>query len=245
MDLAERARNLVTLATQSGIQVRLLGGVALYILAPSARNHPVLKRGYKDIDCVVPRRDGGKLAPVFKAAGFEPDKRFNALHGETRLLFTDQNNPELQVDVFVGLFEQCHKLDILSASEHMPFTITPTQLLLTKLQIVQLNEKDVRDLVTMLLDWPLGEGHSGIDQDALARIFGTDWGLYTTSWDTLEKLKGHASDYLSENEQGVVDRRIEEIQGLMAACPKAMKFRVRDRIGRKVIWYQIPEEVNR
>lgn len=245
MDLAERAQRIVYRAGDQGLHVRLLGGVALYLLAPSARSHPVLKRRYKDIDCVAPRKDGGKLAPVFKAAGFEADRRFNALHGETRLLFLDQESPDLQVDVFIGLFQQCHKLDILSGSEAMEFTITPVQLLLTKLQVVQLNEKDVRDVLAMFLDWPLAQGHSGIDEATLSRIFGSDWGLYTTAWDTLEKVKGHVAAYLSAAERETVERRIEEVKVLMTACPKTMKFRMRDKVGRKVAWYEIPEEVNR
>ncbi len=245
MDLAARAKRIVTMAEEKGLHVRLLGGVALYLLAPSARSHPVLRRRYKDIDCVVRRKDGGKLSPVLAAVGFEADKRFNALHGETRLLFTDTDNPDLQVDVFVGVFEQCHKLDLLIDSEQMPYTITPTQLLLTKLQIVQLNEKDVRDIVTMLLDWPLGNVQSGIHQDTLARILGADWGLYTTSWDTLEKVRNHTSEYLSAGEENVVHARIDSLRALMTTCPKTVRFRMRDKIGRKVTWYELPEEVNR
>lgn len=245
MDLAERAKRIVTMAEEQGLHVRLLGGVALYLLAASAQSHPVLQRRYKDIDCVVRRKDGGKLSPILAAVGFEADKRFNALHGETRLLFTDTDNPELQVDVFVGVFEQCHRLDLLIDSEQMPYTITPTQLLLTKLQIVQINEKDVRDIITMLLDWPVGKGQSGINQDTLAHILGSDWGLYTTSWDTLEKVRDHTREYLSTDEERIVHARIDSLRALMKACPKTMKFRVRDKIGRKVTWYELPEEVNR
>lgn len=245
MDLAERAQRIVTMAEEKGLQIRLLGGVALYLLAPSAQTHAVLRRQYKDIDFVVRRKDGGKLSPILEEAGFEADKRFNALHGETRLLYTEKDNPELQVDVFVGVFEQCHKLDLLIDADQMTYTITPTQLLLTKLQIVQLNEKDVRDLVTMLLDWPLGRDQAGINQETLGRIFGSDWGLYTTSWDTLEKIAGHAREYLSTDEERIVDARIEALRASMVACPKTMKFRMRSKIGRKVPWYELPEEVNR
>lgn len=245
MDLKDRAQRIVDTAKEANLHVRLLGGIALYLLAPSARTHAALQRSYKDIDLIVPRRDGGKLAPVLSASGFEADKRFNALHGETRLLFADPHNTDLQVDVFVGVFEQCHKLNLLVDSGKMTYTITPTQLLLSKLQIVELNEKDVRDLVTMLLDWPLGTDDSAINETTLSRIFGSDWGLATTSEDTLEKVRVHAVQYLSADEEAIVHSRIDALEQLMRTAPKTMKFRVRERIGRKVPWYEVPEEVNR
>lgn len=245
MDLAERGKQIIVGAKGNGIHARLLGGLALYLLSPTAQHHPVLQRAYKDIDLVVRRKDGGKLAPILAQAGFEPDRRFNALHGETRLLFTDHNDPGLQVDVFVGVFEQCHKLDLLVGAEHMEYTITPSQLLLTKLQIVQLNEKDVKDLVTMFLDWALGDDDRGLNRNTLAQIFGNDWGLLTTSSDTLDQVSQHAAKYVSDEELDVVLQHIHELQTLMTTSPKSLKFRMREKIGRKMPWYETPEEVKR
>jgi hypothetical protein len=245
MDLAERGKQIVANAQKKGVHARLLGGLALYLLAPSAQNHPVLQRAYKDIDLVVRRKDGGKLTPILTEAGFEPDRRFNALHGETRLLYTDHDDPGLQVDVFVGVFEQCHKLDLIVGSEHMEYTITPSQLLLTKLQIVQLNEKDVKDLITMFLDWSLGDDDRGLNRNTLAPIFGNNWGLLTTSSDTLDQVSQNAAEYVSDGELNLVLHHIQEFRTLMTTSPKSLKFRMREKIGRKMPWYEIPEEVKR
>lgn len=245
MDLAERGKQIVNSAQSKGIHTRLLGGLALYLLAPSAQNHSVLQRAYKDIDLVVRRKDGGKLTPILVEAGFEPDRRFNALHGETRLLYTDRDDPGLQVDVFVGVFEQCHKLDLLVGAERMQYTITPSQLLLTKLQIVQLNEKDVKDLVTMFLDWSIGEDDSGLNRATLMQLFGNDWGLYTTSSDTLAQVGQHAVEYVSDGELDVVLQHIQALRELMTMSPKSLRFRMREKIGRKMPWYETPEEVKR
>ncbi len=245
MNLAERGKQIVASAQLKGIQARLLGGLALYLLAPSARNHCVLQRAYKDIDLVVRRKDGGKLSPILAEAGFEPDRRFNALHGETRLLYTDRDDPGLQVDIFVGVFEQCHKLDLLVGAERMEYTITPSQLLLTKLQIVQLNEKDVKDLITMFLDWSIGEDDSGLNRVTLAQLFGNDWGLFTTSFDTLNQVGQHASEYVSVEELDVVMRHVQDLRELMTSSPKSLRFRIREKIGRKMPWYETPEEVKR
>ena len=245
MDLADRAKQIVELAQQRNLHPRILGGLALYLLAPTARDHAVLMRAYKDIDLVASRKDGGKLTPILEQVGFVPDRRFNALHGETRLLYFDKTDPLLQVDVFVGLFVQCHKLDLLAGSEAMDYTITPTYLLLSKLQIVELNEKDVRDIITMLLDWPLGFDDTGINQTTLENIFGTDWGLLTTAQATFEKVSHHTSQYLTDEENTVVNTRMAQVRAIMGACPKSVKFRLRQKIGRKIPWYDIPEEVRR
>lgn len=245
MDLAERARLIVQRAQDQGLQVRLLGGVALYLLAPSARHHAVLRRAYKDIDLIVRRRDGGKLSPVLAEAGFVPDARFNALHGETRLLYTDADDPGLQVDVFVGVFEQCHKLDLLVGADQMDYTITPSQLLLTKLQIVEINEKDIKDLVTMFLDWRLGDDDKGLNRQTLAEALGHDWGLFTTASDTLDTVAEVAARYVFGAELDTVSQAIGALRDVMADCPKSLRFRVRGKIGRRLPWHETPEEVRR
>ncbi|AEJ38246.1 conserved hypothetical protein [Sulfobacillus acidophilus TPY] len=245
MDLAERAKHLVATAESQGIFVRLLGGVALYLLAPSARTHPALIRSYKDIDAVVKARDGGKLTPILQKEGFVPDRRFNALHGETRLLFWDEHDENLQLDVFVGTFQQCHRLELLNGAENMTFTVTPTMLLLTKLQIVQLNEKDIRDIVTMLYDWPLADDDQGINRPVLAQILGNDWGLFTTVNDALDIVSHHISDYLQNGEEQKAWHRLESLQQWIHDCPKTIRFRLREKIGRRMSWYELPEEVKR
>ncbi len=245
MELVERAKRIVADAEGKGIHARLLGGLALYLLAPSAQSHVALRRAYKDVDLVVPRQEGGKLTLILADAGFAPDRRFNALHGETRLLYADRDDPGLQVDVFVGVFEQCHKLDLLVGAERMAYTITPSQLLLTKLQIVQLNEKDLKDLVTMFLDWSLGEDDKGLNRTTLSRVFGHDWGLFTTASDNLDQVDKHAGDYLSDAELTTVSEHSQAMRTLMASVPKSLRFRMREKIGRKLPWYDTPEEVRR
>jgi hypothetical protein len=242
-DIVTRAQRLVGRAQESGLTVRLLGGTALYLLAPRARTHPTLKRRYKDIDLVTGARDGGKLTPIMESEGFTPDRRFNALHGETRLLYWDEAEPDFQVDVFVGPFHQCHTLDLLAAPP-TAYTIHPTMLLLTKLQIVELNAKDIQDILVMVLDFPVGT--EGLDRQVWQPLVGADWGLFTTVTDTLDKVRQGWGPYLTDHaEQQLAGERLGLLRQWADEAPKTLAWKLRARVGRKMPWYELPEEVRR
>src|SRR4029450_517652 len=103
------------------------------------------------------KKAGGATTKLFKAGGYEPHVAFNALHGGDRLLFFD-NDHDRQVDVFVGVFSMCHKIPLDGRIEVDPVSIPLAELLLTKLQVVELNEKDVRDALALLHDHEVGGG---------------------------------------------------------------------------------------
>src|SRR6201999_2809386 len=115
---------------------------AIRLRCPGAR-HPALDRSYSDVDFVGYKKQSRALRDAMEANGYTQDRRFNALHGDSRLLFIDEarNN---HFDVFLDVFEMCHKLPLERKLELHPFTLSPADLLLTKLQIVQLNLKDIQ-----------------------------------------------------------------------------------------------------
>lgn len=245
MVLLDRAKNIINNAEKENMTIRLLGGLALYVLTPSCHSNVKLSRKYKDIDFVTKRNNISKLTRLLDKHDFKPERRFNALHGETRLLYFDSEDKSIQVDIFVDEFNQCHKLDILKDADEMTYTITPTQLFLTKLQIVDLNEKDVKDLVLMLLAWDFNNYKLGFDKEYLSYIYSIDWGLYTTSMDTLRKVERLINQYIDGDDLLRVKNMIDEIKILMIDTRKTWRFKLRDKIGRKISWYDIPEEVKR
>jgi hypothetical protein len=131
--------------------MRLLGGIAVFHLAPSARTS-ALARTYHDYDVVVPSRQGSPVARIFREAGYAADAHFNALHGARRMIFTAPGG--FVVDVLVGTFQMCHQLELGRELPSGGLTIHPADLLLTKLQIVQIEDKDLRDAVALLADLP-------------------------------------------------------------------------------------------
>src|SRR3990172_3938389 len=156
LDGVEEARRLIAAGAEAHLTLRLLGGLAVKLHSPSA-GHRSLARSYPDLDFALQGKRGDKLEALMPTLGYAPNKTFNLLNGNTRLLFFDDEH-ERQVDVFVGGFHMCHTIPITDRLTLEPLTLPLAELFLTKMQIVQMNEKDIRDICALLLDHPFGEG---------------------------------------------------------------------------------------
>jgi hypothetical protein len=243
----QETRRLIALAQEKGITLRVLGGIAIQLRCPHAA-HRALTRSYADLDFAVGSKQTRALTGLLTANGYSANRRFNALHGEKRLLFYDEPRSR-QMDIFVGSFEMCHKLSLDQRLHLHPLTLTPADLLLTKLQIVQLNTKDIQDVLALLLDFPPVESSKlpgeELDVSIIARLCGQDWGWFATVNDNFEQIKGHTSELLEVEEAALVNERIEAIQRLLEKSPKSTGWRLRALAGRRIPWYELPEEVNR
>jgi hypothetical protein len=244
-DVLDEARRLAGITKTAGIPARLLGGAGVALHAHSPIPEP-FRRSYGDIDYVIPRSAGQAFRRLLEDVGYEPNERFNALHGHKRLLHYDPVNGR-QVDTFVGAFRMCHALDL---ERNLPATgpsVAPADLLLTKLQIVQVNDKDLTDTLILLIDHPVGGGDAAeqVDPARLAGVVGGDWGWYTTLSDNLEKLEARAlaTESFEGAARAVVVDRIHEVQAVVRGAPRSLAWRSRAAIGRRIPWYELPEEV--
>lgn len=241
----DEARRLSDLAREAGITARLLGGVAVALSAADPLP-PSLQRPYKDLDYVVPRAQAPRWRDLLEAQGYVPDSGFNALHGAHRLLHFDRTN-DRQLDTFVSAFAMCHSLDLEDRLPEDSPTLAPEDILLTKLQIFEVNDKDLIDTIALLLLHPVvsGGAKAGIDEKRIADLVGGDWGWYTTLSDNLAKVEQRvASSGLDQKAATLVRDRIRRIQHVLATAPKTLKWKLRAKVGRRVPWYDLPEEVD-
>jgi hypothetical protein len=243
-NVVDEGRRLVESAD---LPVRLLGGVGVAL----HDHRPVpaaLERGYGDLDVVVPPKSARATTAALTAAGYEPNERFNALHGAQRMLFYDLENKR-QVDVFVGTFSMCHRLDLSGRLGEHAFGLDAADLLLTKLQIHEINRKDLVDAVRLLLtheNADIGGGTAEPDAmslDRLRAVTSTDWGWFTTVTDNLRLVRAAAADLLDPEEASIVETRADAIDESLRAAPKSMRWKARSVVGRKSPWYELPEEV--
>lgn len=234
------ARALAADIESGGVPARLLGGLAIYLRCPSL-HRPPLARSYNDLDLAVHRKQAASLEKALAVRGWEADRRFNALYGAKRMLFSYQG---VDLDVFVGVFEQCHRMELDTRLGAHPVTLDLADLLLTKLQVVELNKKDLTDALGLLQDHPPAEGQSGetIDLSVICALTGSDWGWHTTISDNLQRITETAHEYLEPAQAMVVGERASAIQRAMEACPKTLAWRMRARVGRRLPWYVLPEE---
>lgn len=249
-DLLVEANRLLSLIEAEGVEARLIGGMAIRLIA-GERLHPAFEREIVDLDFVCARGEGRRLGELLAASGYEPDEQFNALNGARRLLFFDPTHGR-QVDVFVGSFEMCHALPLAERLGARPRTLPAAELLMTKLQIVELNEKDRGDIYALLLAHDVAEadvdpgGAEAIDAGRIASLTARDWGLQRTFELNLERLRQTLAELPVEPaSQEAIAARIERLGETIEAAPKSRKWKLRDRIGERVQWYEEPEEVER
>jgi hypothetical protein len=243
-DLVDEGERLLALAHDQNAAFALLGGVAVRLHAPEVP--AALDREYKDLDFAVPKGASGAAGRLLADAGYEGQVVFNAMNGKERLLFHD-NEHGRQVDVFVGAFRMCHEIPLSDRIKPGEKTVPLAELLLTKLQIIELNEKDIRDTVLLL------HGHEVADHDGdavngarIAELCAGDWGLWRTITRNLERTASHVDEYeLPEDKRSQIKHRLSQLLDRIEAAPKSRGWRMRERIGERKRWYDLPEEVER
>ncbi|MGI8606234.1 MAG: hypothetical protein ACR2L0_03640 [Gaiellaceae bacterium] len=242
-DVVEEGRRLITLAEEENLPLRLLGGVAVRLRGQGAV-HVAFERSYADLDFAAGKGSSRPTASFFEAAGYVPHVAFNALQGSERLLFFDEANRR-KVDVFVGAFAMSHRIPLAERLELEPISVPLAELLLTKLQIAELNEKDVRDALALLHEHPVGEKDGDtVNAGRMAVLCAADWGLWRTITGNLEATLARLDVYaLSPEEKSTVAQRARALLERMEAEPKSRAWRLRARIGERKRWYELPEEV--
>ena len=235
------AKRLVEAAARAGLIVRILGGVAVRMQAPSGT--PLLARPIGDIDLATKQGGWRALSDFLKSSGYAGDDMFNALNGRRRLLFFDHSNNR-KLDVFVGEFEMCHSIPIAGRLEKLGMTIPLAELLLTKLQIVQLTDRDIRDIYSVTFHHPISGGDgSGIEADFIADLCAKDWGLWRTCTSTIEQSLARLSDYsLPSDVSALIASRLSALLKQIEQAPKTARWKLRSRVGDRVRWYDVPEE---
>jgi hypothetical protein len=235
------ARRVVESATRAGLTVRVLGGAAVRMQAPSET--PLLPRSIGDIDLAIKQGGARALANFLKSSGYAADDMFNALNGARRLLFFDHTNHR-KMDVFVGEFEMCHSIPIAGRLEKQPMTIPLAELLLTKLQIVQLTERDIRDIYSLAFHHSVSAGDgSEIEGDFIADLCAKDWGLWRTCTATITQSISRLPDYgLDSEASDLIAARLSALLKQIELAPKSARWKLRGRVGDRVRWYDEPEE---
>lgn len=240
------ARRVCEEAESSGVDVRLLGGIAIWIRASDAMRQ-TLGREYADIDLATTKKQAKGLRELLERLDYVPDKMFNATQGDTRLYYHSPDGA-YHVDVFVEKFVMSHELELGSRLRTEPTTLPAAELLLTKLQIAELNHKDASDTAMLLADHELadGDGDGVLNLRHVSELCATDWGLYTTVTDNLEKTGSLLDGILPEGaHRQQVRSRAGRLLAELEAAPKSGGWRRRAKIGRRKRWYQTPDEADR
>ena len=236
----ELCEAVIARTDDAGVRVRALGGLGVHLRVPE-RPEP-FRREYGDADVVCRSSDRTEVERELEAIGMLPEREFNALNGRRRQIWWSADQ-SAHLDLFLDEFAMCHSLDLEGRLPADHRALPAADLLLTKLQVVELNKKDVQDIATLLISHELGDGdgEGAINVDRLRDVLGSDWGFFTTVTDNLNRLPTLVAD-LSPDHCADVAERAAAIVREVENAPKGRRFQLRARVGRRKRWYEIPDE---
>jgi hypothetical protein len=241
LEYVGRALELVEQARERGVELRILGSLAYRLHCPgNLVLFEEMKRDLTDVDLAARGEQRRPVRELLAEMGYRIDQDMVVASEGKRYAFSEPETG-MAVDVFFDELFFCHRIPLRDRLDFDYPTITPTDLLLEKMQIVEINPKDVKDSLVLLLEHPLeSDDREGIDGRYIAQLLAGDWGFYYTVTQNLEKLRHHISDYgaLEPRQSATVEERIEELEQAIEEEPKSAKWKIRARIGPRKKWYQ-------
>lgn len=250
-ELLEIARNLVEQAEKNGITLRILGHLAV-------REHVVKHRDLitllkrvptHDIDFIGYSKQANQANKLFiETLGYKPDPAvaFSQEYGVGRLIYYHANG--VMAEIFLDELKMAHTIEFRSRLELDTPTISLVDLLLSKLQIHDITEKDIKDLIVLLVEHDLGTGdRDKIDMNYFLKLTKDDWGLYYTASANLEKVRAFARHFevIGTQNQQLVESRLDTLLQRMESESKSLRWKTRAKIGTRLKWYEDVGDVHR
>jgi len=231
--MLDLARALIGGGNDRGLSLRALGGIGVAFQCPTAM-HPPLARAWKDLDFIAFSGQRRELEAYLESCGLRGDRGFNALHGHQRLIYAHAEHG-YEVDIFIDRLVMCHTLELSDRLSRHELTLDPADLLLTKLQVVQTNERDFMDIAAILCD-------HDVDEERIVGLLSREWGWWRTATQVLERSASYSRTLADFPARERMLGSLEGLQQAIESAPKSRSWRMRARIGDRVRWYDLPEE---
>jgi hypothetical protein len=239
-DPIEEGRRVVETANGRGLTVRSIGGTAIWEHAETMHEEP-FARDYRDVDFVTTREDKDAVIEFMGEMGYDQNERFNTMH-RFQLEFQDPVNGR-KADYIVDKFRFCHSWSLRERIETDYPTVPIEDLLLSKLQIAEISDRDIRDIIAMFTDHPVGtDGDTEtIDADYVAGLCQGDWGLYKTTTMNLDRVESYLAEEDLPVDQSALTDRVDALREAIETEPKTIRWKLRSLVGERKQWYRRPE----
>lgn len=247
LEMMKEALSIVEEAKKNKVTLRMLGAIAFRTHCHKHESlYDALARGISDIDFVGHAADIEKIEKILKDFDYEsPKGTLGGLTHPDRLIFYNPSR-KITVDVFLDQLSMCHIIDFKNRLEVDYPTIPLAELLLEKMQIVKINEKDLKDTTMLFLEHDLGSGDNEvINEKLISSLLSDDWGFYYTVTTNLKKVTNYLSTtkIITEPQKELIEYRIGRLIQAIESHPKSFKWKMRARLGNKKKWYADVEEV--
>ncbi len=237
----DEAIRIVEAGKEKGVVLRVIGALAFHHHCPEfGYIQAKLNRVYTDIDFAAYGKQSKQIRDLLVSLGYDEDVEINAFHAEGGRLIFNHPGTHLHIDVFMDRLDFCHPIPWKDRLEVDDPTIPLAELLLEKMQIVQINEKDIIDTIMLLREHEIAASDEDcVNSTRVATLCAGEWGLWRTTTMNLDKVRDYLPHLdLTEEDKGVVARRVAELRTAMDDFPKGTRWKLRARVGDKVKWYK-------
>jgi hypothetical protein len=247
--MKDEGPRLVKEGTKRGLHIRLLGAIAFQHHCPKYNYlTSKLHRELSDVDFAGYNSERSTIDKMMREFGYVDEPMVSALFGHQRMIWDNKSNG-LHVDIFFDKLEMNHDIPFSGRLELEEMTIPLADMLLEKMQIVHINEKDIVDTIMLLREHSIGDSAAPetIDASYLAKLLSNDWGFYYTVTTNLKNVEGRLSGYseLTDEDRSDVTKKINELLTTLDKQPKTLAWKLRARVGPKTKWYKDVEDVRR
>jgi hypothetical protein len=250
-DFAKEATRIAESGKKVNIVLRAMGACAIRIHCPKSQFIlDNLKRAISDLDFMSYGRFEEKLNNLFKDLGYQSEsemsKFYTHMYGQVRSRYLEPKSRR-NVDIFFDKLEMCHTIDFKNRLEIDFPTISLSDLLLEKMQIVKINEKDILDTLVLILEHDVAEGDKEtINSRYISEVLAEDWGFYYTVTTNLKRIRHLLPEYnvFTGDPRATVEQRVDKLLDAIEKQPKSLKWKMRARIGTSRKWYVDVDEVS-
>jgi len=261
--IVDDAINIAEVANSKSIIVRIIGALAIRTHSPGSvdlftRLGRLGSTGrlFSDADFVAYTKQRSKLRVLFEDEFKFKIDGYSMLRARDRIIYAHPDGI-YKVDIFFDRLDFSHEIHFGSDPEKgrlsLDFpSITLADLLLEKLQIHHITEKDVKDMIVLLHEHRVGsvQDRETIDAKHVALTLANDWGFWYDANLNLDKVLALAVDYqanelISREDFFDLQTKVTQLKQYITEEPKSQSWMSRNKIGVQKQWWNDVEERSR
>lgn len=239
----DEGKRIVDEAARRGVVMRVMGPLALHYYFPDrvglyAALERLGERYFTDIDFAAYGRGRQQIPELMEQLGYECDLNTMMTSGKTRHIYYGGAVP--MIDVFFDKLEYCHTIDYGGRLEIDRYSVSLTDILLQKLQIWEINDKDLKDIEFLFVCSSIGDGDEGeVNETLVARRLADDWGFWYTATTNLSRVKEHVDGVgaLSGEQKVLVKEVADRLAARIEDEPKTKGWAKRAKKGTSKVWF--------
>ena len=234
-DAFRKATQIIKSARENGATLRLIGGLAVKKFCNEIE---FCERDHGDIDLVGLSQESQQIIKTLTGLGYKENEEYTLASSGHRLLFELPDSHD-HVDVFLDKLWMEHDIDLRKRLNIEDITIPVSDLIVCKLIVHDLTEKDYRDIVTLVKDLEIGTEDlpSIVNLNYISKLCSESWGLYHDILESIDECIAFLETYHFEE---AVSREITSKFNLIRTAinehPKSARWKLRSSVGERYHW---------